>query len=179
VVTIDGVTGVVSRIRIRSTTITDWDRKEYLVPNKEFITGRLLNWTLSDTLNRIVVHVGVAYGSDTEQVREIILRVANEHPTVLEEPKPLVTFESFGDSALNFVLRAYLPTLESRLGTIHDLHSALHRKLADAGIEVPFPQSDLHLRSVPDSLRAGHTGGTNGDDGSDGAKQAAKQRREA
>ena len=87
-VTIENVTGVVSRIRIRATTITDSDRKEFIVPNKEFITGRTLNWTLSDTINRIVINVGLAYGSDTELAREILLKAAREHPAVLRDPAP-------------------------------------------------------------------------------------------
>ncbi len=81
VVTIDDVTGVVSRIRIRATTITDGDRKELIIPNKEFITGRVLNWTLTDPVNRVVINVGVAYGSDTEQAAEILLKLAQDHPT--------------------------------------------------------------------------------------------------
>ena len=149
VVTLDTVSGVVSRIRIRSTTITDWDRKDYIVPNKEFITGRLLNWTLSDTTNRVIVNVGVAYGTDANRVLEVIHRVATEHPVVLEDPPPLVTFESFGDSSLNFVLRAYLPNLDNRLLTISELHTTIHNDLARAGIEIPFPQRDLHVRSLP------------------------------
>ena len=150
VVTIEGVTGVVNRIRIRSTTITDWDRKEYIVPNREFITGRLLNWTLTDTTNRIVVEVGVAYGTDPEAVHQLILKVAQSHPYVLREPPPVVTFEGFGDSSLKFVLRAYLPGLEQRLHTIHDLHIAINLALKEAGIEIPFPQRDLHIRSAVD-----------------------------
>jgi potassium-dependent mechanosensitive channel len=158
IVTIDGVSGVVNRIRIRATTIVDWDRKEYIVPNREFITGRLLNWTLSDKMNRVVVNVGVAYGSNVPQVREVILKVLEEHPNVLTDPAPLVTFESFGDSALNFVARAYLPSLDNRLATIHDLHAAIHDRLAQAGIAIPFPQRDLHLRTsvTIDEAARGH-----------------------
>ena len=147
VVTLDSVSGVVSRIRIRSTTITDWDRKEYIVPNKEFITGRLLNWTLSDTTNRVIINVGVAYGSDTSAVLDVISRAAAEHPIVLDDPAPVVTFEAFGESSLDFVLRAYLPNLDNRLQTITELHAAIYNGLSKAGIEIPFPQRDLHLRS--------------------------------
>ncbi|MCA9079308.1 MAG: mechanosensitive ion channel [Planctomycetaceae bacterium] len=149
VVTIDGVSGTVSRIRIRSTTITDWDRKEYIVPNKEFITGRLLNWTLTDTVNRIVITVGVAYGSDPNQVRSILMEVVERQPLILREPAPIVTFDGFGDSSLNFTLRAFLPALDQRLPTIDALHSGIYQMLAEAGIEIPFPQRDLHIRSMP------------------------------
>ena len=147
VVTIDNVSGVVNRIRIRATTIVDWDRKEYIVPNREFITGRLLNWTLSDKLNRVVINVGVAYGTDTSLVRATIMQVLDEHENVLADPAPLVSFESFGDSALDFVVRAYLPSLDQRLETIHQLHVQIHDRLAAAGIEIPFPQRDLHVRN--------------------------------
>ena len=149
IVTLGDVTGSVTRIRIRATTITNWDRKEYIVPNREFITGRLLNWTLSDQTNRVVVEVGVAYGSDISQVREIILQAARDNEEVLDDPSPVVTFEAFGDSSLNFVLRCFLPTLENRLATIHDLHAAINDRFREAEIEIPFPQRDLNVRQVP------------------------------
>ncbi len=149
VVTIDNVTGIVTKIRIRASTVTDWDRKEYLVPNKEIITGRLLNWTLSDTLNRLVIPVGVAYGSDTEQVRQLLFEVAREEPEVLDEPATLVTFQEFGESTLNFVMRAYLGKMDNRLEIIHRLHTAINEKFAEAGIEIAFPQQDVHLRTFP------------------------------
>jgi potassium efflux system protein len=149
VVTVGDVTGVVSRIRIRATMITDGDRKELIMPNKEFITGRVLNWTLSDQINRVVINVGVAYGSDIERVRNILVRLAKEDERVLDDPAPGATFEGFGDSALNFVLRCYLPSLESRLAVIHDLHARIHDVFHYEGIEMPFPQSDVHLYSAP------------------------------
>ncbi|HPM79692.1 MAG TPA: mechanosensitive ion channel [Candidatus Anammoximicrobium sp.] len=148
IVTVDDVTGVVSRVRIRATTITNWDRKEFVVPNKEFITGKVLNATLSDQVNRIVINVGVAYGSDTEQARNLLLRIAQGHPLLMKDPAPLATFEGFGDSALNLVLRAYMPTFENRLNVIHELHTAIHQEFKAAGLEIPFPQHDLHVRSI-------------------------------
>ncbi|MFP6763312.1 MAG: mechanosensitive ion channel domain-containing protein, partial [Planctomycetaceae bacterium] len=105
VVTIDGVSGVVSQIRIRATTIRNWDRQEFIVPNKEFITGKLLNWTLTDQVNRLVITTGVAYGSDTQLVRRLILESAINHPLIMTDPGPNVTFDAFGDSTLNFTLR--------------------------------------------------------------------------
>lgn len=148
VVTIGDITGVVSRIRIRATTITGGDRKELIIPNKEFITGRVLNWTLTDQVNRIVVNVGIAYGSDTQRAAEILLEAARNHPMVLDDPAPQVSFEAFGDSALQFVLRCFLPNLEGRNATIHELHMAIERSFREAGIEMPFPQHDVHVRSV-------------------------------
>lgn len=148
IVTVDDVTGVVSRIRIRATSITNWDRKEYVVPNKEFITGRLLNWTLSDKINRIVVEVGIAYGSDTERARELLLQVANEHPLILKDPPSVAAFEGFGDSSLNLVLRTYLPTMDNRLEVIHQLHTNINLAFRAEGIEIAFPQRDLHVRTT-------------------------------
>jgi potassium efflux system protein len=130
-VTIDNVTGVVSRIRIRATTIGDSDRKEFIVPNKEFITGRTLNWTLSDTINRIVINVGIAYGSDTELARDLLLKAAHDHPAVLRDPEPSASFEEFGDSSLKLVLRCFLPNLTERTRVIHELHTAINRAFAE------------------------------------------------
>jgi potassium efflux system protein len=148
VVTIDAISGVVSRIRIRATTITDWDRKELIIPNKEFITGRVLNWTLTDPVNRVVVKVGVAYGADTAKVSEILLRLAQENPHVLKDPMPRVMLDSFGDSSLNFVLTCFLPNLENRGTVINDLHMAIDREFRQAGIDNAYPQREVHVRSI-------------------------------
>ncbi|WP_146118648.1 mechanosensitive ion channel domain-containing protein [Blastopirellula marina] len=149
IVTIHDVTGVVSRIRIRATSITNWDRKEYVVPNKEFITGRLLNWTLSDTVNRVVINVGVAYGTNTEEARRILLDIAEKNQYLMKDPAPSATFEGFGDSTLDLVLRGYLPNLENRLQVITDLHTKIDMAFRDAKIEIAFPQRDLHIRTAP------------------------------
>ncbi|WP_417383120.1 mechanosensitive ion channel domain-containing protein [Gimesia sp.] len=145
IITVDDITGIVSRIRMRATTITNWDRKEYIVPNRDFITGKLLNWTLTDSVNRITITVGVAYGTDTNHASEIAMKILTDHPLILEDPAPSITFESFGDSTLNLILRAYLPDLEKRLVVIHQIHTAIHEQYAKAGIEIAFPQRDIHL----------------------------------
>ncbi len=152
VVTIGEVTGVVSNIRMRATTITNWERQEFIVPNKEFITGRLLNWTLSDQVNRISIETGVAYGSDVDQVRRLIMEIVQRHPHVLPDPAPTVTFESFGDSALVFKLRCFLPDMQQRLETINDLHTQIYKSLNANGIEIAFPQQDIHIRSMPEEF---------------------------
>jgi potassium-dependent mechanosensitive channel len=154
IVTIDNVTGKVSRIQIRATTITDWDRKEYIVPNKEFVTGKLLNWTLTDQTNRVVIEVGVAYGTDVAVAMEILERVASDHPLVLSDPAPLISFDQFGDSTLNLTLRCYLPNLDHRLNVITELNQAIAKRFQAAGIEIAFPQRDLHVRSMPSELTA-------------------------
>ena len=148
VVTVGDVTGVVSRIQIRATTVTNWDRQELIVPNKEFVTGRLLNWTLSSAVNRVVIPVGIAYGSDTQLATELLLGVVRGNANVLDDPAPNVTFERFGASSLDFTVRCYLPTLDNRLGTIHELHSEIDRVFRENGIEIAFPQQDLHVRSL-------------------------------
>jgi potassium efflux system protein len=148
VVTIGDVTGSVSRIRMRATTVTNWDRQELIIPNKEFVTGQLLNWTLSSAINRVVIPVGIAYGSDAELGRDLLLEAAAEMEHVMEDPAPLATFEQFGDSSLNLVLRCYLPNLDNRLATIHQLHLTIQKKFAAAGLEIPFPQRDIHLRTT-------------------------------
>ncbi len=152
IVTVSDVSGVVTRIRIRATTITNWNRQELIVPNKEFITGRILNWTLSNTVNRVVIVIGVAYGTDTDKAREILLRTAKSHPLIMAEPGPLATFEGFDDSSLRLVLRCYLPNLDNRLGVTTELHTAIAQAFADAGIEISFPQRELHLRTAPPDL---------------------------
>lgn len=148
-VTIDGVEGCVTRINIRATTITDWDRKEYIVPNREFVTGKVLNWTLTDRINRVVVNVGVAYGSDLQLALQQLREAAESHPLLLTDPAPIISFEEFGDSTLNLVLRCYLPNYDNRLKVITELHLDIDRRFREANLEISFPQRDLHIRSLP------------------------------
>ncbi len=145
IVTIGDVTGIVSKIRMRATTVTNWERQEYIVPNREFITGRLLNWTLTNTVNRVTITVGVAYGTDPDLVRRIMLDIAQRHTMVMDDPAPIVTFESFGDSTLNILLRCYLPNLENRLATIHELNTATQRELNAVGVQFAFPTRELYI----------------------------------
>ncbi len=149
IVTVDDISGVVSRVRIRATTITNWDRKDFVVPNKDFITGRVLNWTLSDQVSRIVIEVGVAYGSDTAAAKRLLLEIAQEHSQVVDEPRPTATFEAFGESSLTIVLRCFISMrdMASRLQIIDDLHSSIDEAFRKADIEIAFPQRDLHIRS--------------------------------
>ncbi|MDB5346087.1 MAG: mechanosensitive ion channel [Schlesneria sp.] len=151
VITIGDTTGTVSRIRFRATTIVDGDRKELIVPNKSFITGNLLNWTLSDSVNRVAVKVGVAYGSDPDRVRELLLKIASEHPSILKDPAPTASLEELGDSALIFQMRAFLPTLKDRQKATHELNTMIHDRFRAAGIDIPFPQQEvtMNVRSMP------------------------------
>jgi potassium efflux system protein len=160
VVTIQGVTGTVTRIRMRATTITNWDRQEFVVPNKSLITDTILNWTLSASVSRIVINVGVAYGSDTERARQILLDAASDHDNVMDEPAPMATFEQFADSTLNLVLRCYVPDLDYRLRTISELHTEINRRFSEAGIEIAFPQQDIHIRSGLETLKTRRSSAT-------------------
>jgi potassium efflux system protein len=145
VVTVADTDGVVTKIRIRATTIRNWDRKELLVPNKEFITGKVINWSLSDQMTRVVIVVGVAYGSDVDKALALMKEAAEEDEHVLDDPKPVLSFEGFGDNSLTLILRAYLSSLDYRIPTITALHKAINRKFAQAGIVIAFPQRDLHM----------------------------------
>ncbi|GJL81437.1 MAG: potassium transporter [marine bacterium B5-7] len=146
IITLGDTDGVVTRIRIRATTIRNWDQRELVVPNKEFITGRLLNWTLSDPINRMVILVGIAYGSDVDKALKILLETAARQPAVLDEPRPVVVFEGFGESSLDLSLRCYMSGLDSRLVTQTTINLEINQRFAEAGIEIPFAQRDIHLR---------------------------------
>jgi len=145
VVTVGDADGVVTRIQIRATTIRTWDRKELLVPNKEFVTGRLLNWSLSDQTTRIVIGVGVAYGSDVQKAMALVAEAAEENGHVLGDPRPFVVFDGFGDNALSLTLRCYVGNLGDRLVAISEIHQAINDRLNDAGITIAFPQRDVHF----------------------------------
>lgn len=145
VVTVENTTGTVSRIRIRATTIINWERQELVIPNKSFITGTLINWTLSDTVNRVIITVGVSYDDDTREAMRLMQEVAAEHAEVLDDPAPRVTFESFGDNSLNLLMRVYLDDIDQRLTVITELHQAILDKFRAAGLTIAFPQRDLHL----------------------------------
>ena len=147
-VTVGALTGRVSRVRIRATTITDWDRKDIIVPNKAFITEQVVNWTLADPITRVVVPVGISYGSDVELAQKVMEDTLHSLPLVLDEPEPQVFFIGFGDSSLDFSLRVHSRQLADRLPLMHAVHKAILKALREHGIEIPFPQHDLHVRST-------------------------------
>ncbi|MEM8562070.1 MAG: mechanosensitive ion channel domain-containing protein, partial [Pseudomonadota bacterium] len=145
VVSTGGTDGVVTKIRIRATTIVDWDGKELLVPNKEFITDRLLNWSLSDPKIRIVLRVGIAYGANVELAIKSLHEIVSAHPRVVEDPKPQVVFEEFGDNALLLSARCHLDSLDDRLGVVTALNREIYRRFAELDIVIAFPQRDVHI----------------------------------
>jgi potassium-dependent mechanosensitive channel len=147
-VTVGDVTGVVSRIRMRATTIVDGDRKELIVPNKEFITARLVNWTLSDSVIRLVIPLGLTYGSDPQQAQRLLLRLAGEQHTVLKNPPAKAVFVGFGEKTINFELRVFVGNVEALMPTRHQLNMAIERAFRAAGIDIAIPQRETQNRTA-------------------------------
>jgi small-conductance mechanosensitive channel len=137
--------GEIKRIGLRATVIRTWEGAEVIIPNSRLVLDEVTNWTLSDQSRRIDVSVGVAYGSDTEKVTELLLKVAREHEEVLKHPEPTVLFTSFGDSSLNFSLRAWVARFQDYLRLGSELTANVNKAIAEAGITIPFPQRDVHM----------------------------------
>jgi len=150
VVTIGDVTGTVTRIRIRATTVCDWDHKELIVPNREFVTGKLVNWTLTNPNLRVVIRVGIAYGSDTRLATRLLEEAATAHPLVLTDPAATVVFAAFGENSLDFELRVFTSGVINTRIVRHDLHLAIDDAFRLHGIEIAFPQRELHVKGLPD-----------------------------
>ncbi|MEE1893167.1 mechanosensitive channel MscK [Pseudomonas otitidis] len=148
VVTIGNLSGTVSKIRIRATTITDFDHKEIIVPNKTFITGQLINWSLSDTVTRVTLKLGVAYGSDLELVRKLLLQAAQENVRVLKEPAPSVYFLTFGESTLDHELRIHVRDLGDRNPATDEINRFIDREFAKHGIDIAFRQVDVYVKNL-------------------------------
>ena len=147
-VDVGSLVGQVKRIGIRSSTIGTPDGAEVVVPNNDLISKSVINWTLSDRRRRIEVKVGVAYGTDPEKVIGLLLQAATDHPDALTDPAPSAYFIGFGDSSLDFVLHVWAGRFEQALALQSAVRRAVHRALVDAGVEIPFPQRDLNLKSV-------------------------------
>ena len=147
--------GYVKKISIRYTQIQTFDRADVIVPNSELISGQVTNWMLSDPWGRVVVPVGVAYGSDTAKVMQILVELANKHPLVMNNypgiPEPRALFRGFGDSALNFALTCYIRDVDKRVLTQSDLYLAIDAAFREAGIEIPFLQRNVQIRNSPPS----------------------------
>ncbi|MEM9257442.1 MAG: mechanosensitive ion channel domain-containing protein [Pseudomonadota bacterium] len=143
IITVGGAEGSVRRISARATLIETFDRKEVLIPNKQLITEQVTNWSLSDAAVRVLIPVGVAYGSDVRQARRLLLEAARENEAVLQDPEPIASFDDFGNDALLLTLRCYVA--ENRLMVWTLLREAINDKFAAAGLEIAFPQRDVHL----------------------------------
>lgn len=143
--------GEVKSLGLRATVIQTFDNAEIVVPNSDLITGQVTNWTLGDRRVRIKVPVGVAYGTDVSHVMEILIACGKANPMVLSDPRPNALFLAFGASSLDFELRVWIPEFLDKLQVLSDLNQDIEYEFSLAGIEIPFPQSDLHLRTVDDS----------------------------
>lgn len=142
--------GFVKEINVRSTRVQTFDRSDVLVPNSDLITNQVTNWTLTDPIGRIIIPIGVAYGSDVDKVRDVLLEVARNHPaTVLghsEVPDPRVLFMRFGDSSLDFELRMFVKNIADMYVITSQVNFEIVRAFNAAKIEIPFPQRDLHIK---------------------------------
>ncbi|MBK4715718.1 MULTISPECIES: mechanosensitive channel MscK [Tenebrionibacter/Tenebrionicola group] len=147
-ITIGTYSGSVSRIRIRATTIIDFDHKEIIVPNKAFVTERLINWSLSDTITRVVVKLGVAYGSDLDKVQAVLLKAATGHPKVMHEPYPQVFFLAFGQSSLDHELQFYVRELGDRGLTQDAVNRTIDRLCRENSIDIAFNTLEVRLRNA-------------------------------
>ena len=146
-VTINGVTGTVAKFRIRAITMIDPDRKEVIVPNKSFVTGQVTNWALSNTVTRLVVSVGVAYGSDLDLVKRLLLQAAHEQPSVLKDPEPRALFLTFGASTLDHELRVYVGQVSERNDTLDALNRRVNELFAENNIDIAFNQLDIFIKN--------------------------------
>lgn len=145
---VGGEEGTVRKINVRSTEIETFDRATVIVPNADFISGSVKNMMYGNKLGRCVVSIGVGYDSDPDEVREVLLEVAKEHPLILSYPEPRVVFMDFGASSLDFQLRGFIADCDNSLSVRSDLRFAIFRKLKQAGIEIPFPQRDVNIKGL-------------------------------
>jgi small-conductance mechanosensitive channel len=144
-VDLNGQWAIIKRIGLRSTTVETFDRANIIIPNNDLINNQVTNWTLSDRFVRVIIPVGVAYGSDVAQVFDSLMKCAKSHPNVVEKPDPQVLFRKFGDSSLDFELRVWTSDVDNRLTLISDLHREIDREFREAGIVIAYPQQDVHL----------------------------------
>ncbi|MBT8479971.1 MAG: mechanosensitive ion channel [Myxococcales bacterium] len=156
-VEIDDILGNVSSIGIRASTIRTFDGAEVIVPNGDLISGRVINWTLAARQQRVTIPLGVAYGTDPNEVLDILRSVATANERVFESPAPLALFRGFGESSLDFELRIFMDPSDV-LDVPSAVHVAINEALKEAGIKIPFPQRDLHLRGVPEGIAGTDTG---------------------
>lgn len=147
-VDIEGVRGQVTAISLRSTTLRTAENVHIVVPNADFISSRVTNLSGRDLKMRVTVEVGVSYDSEMDRVLEVLTNTAAVHPLVLDDPAPEARIVGFGDSSVDLQLLAWIPDPEYRIRVLADMYRSVWYALQEAGIEIPFPQHDLHLRSV-------------------------------
>ena len=145
IIEMDGLNGEVRRIGMRASTVRTWHGADIVVPNADLVTKQVTNWTLGDKLRRIDLPVGVNYGADPEEVIGIFKKVAKAHPDVLPSPEPSALFTGYGDSSINFELRAWTDRFNDWQRIKSDLATAIYHAGHDAGLSFPFPQRDVHI----------------------------------
>ena len=145
-VTIGNYSGTVTRIQIRATTIADWDRKEIIIPNKNFVTDQLINWSLTDPITRVILSVGIAHGSDTELAKKLMLDVASKNQKVLKDPEPNAFFMKFGPSTLNLELRLFVNDMDDRLIVTHEVNQAIAEAFRAHDIQIAYQQIDVNIK---------------------------------
>jgi len=148
-ITVGDAEGRVQEIKMRATTVVTQDNVTIIVPNSQFISGEVTNWSHTDPKVRIHIPVGVDYGSDVQLVTELLLRVAKAHPEVIDEPPSNVWFIGFGDSSINFELLVWIANPLLRKQVLSELNYAIDDVFRQNNVDMPFPQRDLHLRSLP------------------------------
>ena len=147
VVTIGNLSGTVSRIRIRATTITDFDRKEIIVPNKVFVTDQLVNWSLTDTITRVVIQVGIAYDSDMDLAHKLMMQAMQENPRVMRDPEPIVLFLGITPNTFQHELRFYVRELGDRNPSIDEILNRLVLSFRDHKVDMAFNQVDVFVKN--------------------------------
>ena len=152
VLEVGAVYGVVKRIGMRSSTIRTFEGAEVIVPNSDLVTNLVTNWTLSERNRRADIPVGVAYGTDPERVIKLLVDTASSHPDIVKETAPVALFTGFGDSALNFELRFWCPQARTHQQLKSDVAVRIISAFREAGIEIPFPQTELHIKNVDPSI---------------------------
>ena len=147
--------GRVTHIGIRTSRVRTFSGSEVIVPNGDLASNQVINWTLSDRRRRLEIEVGVAYGSNADQVTAVLYEVVSADEEVLADPEPMVVFEEFGDSSLNFRIYIWIGDFDVGFSTRHRLTSAINAAFVESGIEIPFPQRDLHVKTMPAGTGAG------------------------
>lgn len=155
----DGTMGFVRRISARYTLLETFDSKEIIVPNEDMMTNKVVNYTLSNTAGRVDIEVGVSYGSDINKAHGLILEAANEYPGTIKDPHPNCFLTSFGDSSVDFLLHFWVSDVkQGRFQPKSDVLFSIWQKFKDNGIEIPFPQRDLHLKTFQEPVTFIHAG---------------------